>query len=68
MLVTSVAIVQLSVDFCHLTTVPVCPERVSVVLLLPEQTVAEPAIVPPAETGSTVTVASEELTVEQTPL
>ena len=53
-LFTSVAVVHLSVDFCHLTTVPVCPERVSVVLLVPEHTVAEPAIVPPTETGSTV--------------
>jgi hypothetical protein len=47
---------------------PVCPDKVSVVLFVPEQTVALPAIVPPAETGLTVTVASAEFAEEHTPL
>jgi hypothetical protein len=38
------------------------------VLLVPEQTVVEPAIEPPTETGFTVTVASVELVEEQLPL
>ena len=53
-LITSVAVVQLSAEYCHFTTVPVMPDKVSVVLLVPEQTVALPAILPPTETGSTV--------------
>ena len=67
-LITSVAVVQLSVEYCHFTTVPVIPDKPSVVLLVPEQTVALPAIEPPTVTGSTVIVASEEFAVEQTPL
>ena len=41
---------------CHLVTLPVCPLRVNTVLLVPVQTVAEPATVPPTEAGLTVTV------------
>ena len=67
-LTTSVELTQLLVEYCHFTILPVCPDNVNVVLLLPEQTVAEPAIEPPTETGSTVTVASLELAVEHTPL
>ena len=67
-LTSSVDVVQLFVEYCHFTTVPVIPDNVSVVLLLPEHTVMLPAILPPTETGSTVTVASEEFDVEQTPL
>ena len=67
-LTTSVAVVQLFVEYCHFTTVPVIPDKLGVVLLIPEQTVALPAIEPPIETGSTVIVASEEVAVEQTPL
>ena len=44
----------LSVDDCH-CTVPVFPERVKVVLLEPEHTVAAPEIVPATDTGLTVT-------------
>ena len=36
--------------------------------LVPVQTVVEPAIEPPAETGSTVTVTLFEMDVVQTPL
>ena len=42
---------------CHLVTAPVLPLKVNVVLLVPLQTVAEPARVPPTEVGLTVTVA-----------
>ena len=35
---------------------PVCPDSVKTVLLVPEQTVAEPAMLPPTLTGSTVTL------------
>jgi len=57
-----------AVDDCHLVTVPVSPLNVKVVELVPEQTVALPAILPPTEAGSTVTVASAELDDEQLPL
>ena len=52
---------------CHLSTEPVFPERVNNPLLEPLQTVTEPAIVPPLETGSTVITATAELVTEQTP-
>jgi hypothetical protein len=66
-LAMSTGVTQLSTDDCHFVTVPVCPDRVRVVLLVPEQTVALPATVPPTEAGSTVTVASAELAEEHTP-
>jgi hypothetical protein len=58
----------LSKDDCHFVTEPVCPDRVRVVLLVPEHTVVLPARVPPTERGLTVTVASAEVAEEQTPL
>ena len=67
-LATSTGVTQLSVDFCHFTMLPVYPESVRVVELVPEQTVVPPAIEPPTETGSTEIVASEELVSAQTPL
>ena len=67
-LTISVEVVQLSVDLCHLTMEPVWPERVSIALLDPEQTVVEPEMVPPTEIGSTMRVASAELMTEQMPL
>jgi len=48
--------------------VPVYPESVSKALFVPAQTVADPANEPPAVTGLTVIVASDELTEGQTPL
>ena len=51
----SIGVTQLLVDFCHLTTVPVCPERVRSVLFVPEQTGVPPVIEPPILAGSTVT-------------
>jgi len=66
--VISTGVTQLSVDDCHLVTVPVCPDNVSVVLLVPEQTVALPATVPPTDIGLTVTVTSVEFEDEHTPL
>jgi hypothetical protein len=65
---TSVEVAQLSVEYCHFVTEPVCPERVIVVLLVPEHTVVPPATVPPTESGLTVTVASADVADEQTPL
>ena len=55
-------------DDSHLTIVPTFPDNVNAVEFVPEQTVALPAIVPPAETGSTVTVAVAELVSAQVPL
>ena len=54
-------------DFCHFTTVPVCPESLSKPLLLPGQMVEPPDTVPPALAGFTVTVAAAELAVAQLP-
>jgi hypothetical protein len=65
---TSVEEPQLLVEYCHFVIVPVYPESVSVVLLVPVQTVASEETVPPTDTGSTVTVASAELAEEHTPL
>ena len=67
-LAMSVAVVNPSVDDCHLTTEPVCPLSVSVVELVPVQTLAEPAIEPPTEAGLTVTVAELLFAVAQLPL
>ena len=39
-------------EYCHLVIVPVCPERVSNPLVLPEQIVVPPATVPPTDAGS----------------
>ena len=55
-------------ELCHLTIVPVWPERVKSPLVLPEQTVVPPVTVPPTEIGSTVTVVSVEFSAAQTPL
>jgi hypothetical protein len=40
----------------HLTTLPVCPDKVKVPELLPGHTVAVPLTEPPTETGETVIV------------
>ncbi len=56
-----------AVDDCHFTILPVWPLKVNPVLLVPVQTVALPAILPPALAGSTVTVPVAELAVAQTP-
>ena len=55
-------------ELCHFTTVPVWPDKVSVPLVLPMQTLAAPEMAPPTEVGSTVTVVAAEIDVEQTPL
>jgi hypothetical protein len=57
----------LSVLDCH-WIVPVLPERVSVVLFVPEQTEAAPLTVPATDTGFTVMVALAVFAGEQTPL
>ena len=57
----------LEVDDSHLTTLPVCPLKVKVVEFVPVQTAALPAMVPPTETGLTVTVPVALLAVAQLP-
>ena len=46
----------LTADDCHLVTSPVLLPKVRVVLLVPVQTVVLPEMVPPTDTGLTVTV------------
>jgi len=55
-LAMSFGVTQLSVDHCHLVMVPVYPERVRSVLLVPVQTEVPPAMLPPTDAGSTVTL------------
>ena len=62
------AVAKLSVELSHLTMLPVCPLKVNVVLFVPVQTVALPAMLPPTLAGSTVTVAVAELAAAQVPL
>jgi hypothetical protein len=57
----------LSVLDCH-WIVPVLPESVSTVLLLPVHTVAAPLMVPATDIGFTVMVALDVVTEEHTPL
>ena len=52
----------------HLITEPVCPLKVSVAPLLPEQTDALDATDPPTEGAFTVIVAAEEFAEAQEPL
>ncbi len=47
----SVTVTQLSVVDCHLSTVPVNPDKVRVLVFVPVHTEAGSAIVPPTETG-----------------
>ena len=49
-------------------TFPVCPLKVNTVELVPVQTVALPAIVPPTDAGLTVTVAVALFAAAQDPL
>ncbi len=56
MLAIVLVVVQLSSDHSHLTTDPVCPDKVKVVPLLPEHTVAFELMLPPTEASSTVIV------------
>ena len=67
-LAISVDVANPSVDDCHLTTAPVWPLRVSVVELVPVQTLAVPATEPPTEARLTVTVADALFAVAQLPL
>ena len=64
----SVEVTQLLIEYCHLVMLPVYPDKVNRVLLIPEHTVAEPATEPPTEAGATVMMASVELAGEQIPL
>ena len=59
--------VTLSVDDCH-CIVPVFPDKVKSVLLVPEQTVVAPEIVPATEVGLTVIVAAPVVAEAQDPL
>ena len=58
----------LTVEDCHLVTLPVFPLRVRTVLFVPVQTVALPATVPPTEAGLIVTIAVVLGTTEHAPL
>ena len=62
------AVAKLFKDDSHLTIVPVCPDKVKTVLLVPVHTVVEPFIVPPTGNGLTLIIATAELAVAQTPL
>jgi len=55
-------------EYCHLLTVPTCPDKVSNPLVVPEQIVDPPATEPPVEAGETVTVAEVENAALHTPL
>ena len=59
--------VTLSVDDCH-WIVPVFPDNVNTVLLVPEQTVAAPETVPDTDVGLTVIVADAVVAAAQDPL
>ena len=47
------------VELSQRTIVPVCPDKVNVVLLVPVQTVVPPEIEPPTDVGETVIVPVE---------
>ena len=64
----SVHVLKGDIELCHLTTFPVCPDKVSNPLVLPEHIVVPPVTLPPTEVGSTVTVVAVEFTGEHTPL
>ena len=59
--------VTLSEDDCH-CIVPVFPLKVSMVLLVPVQTVAAPLMLPATDVGLTAIVTLEVVADEQTPL
>jgi hypothetical protein len=61
------AVEKLFKEDSHPVIVPVCPLRVSVPELLPEQTVAAVFTVPPTDTGVTVMVAEVALAEAQVP-
>lgn len=67
-LLISTVVSQLLIDDCHLVTVPVWPDKVNMVLLVPEHTAALPAILPPTDVGLTVTVIYDELASAHAPL
>ncbi len=52
---------------CHLTMLPVLPDKVKAVELVPVHTVAPPAILPPTDAGDTVIVALDEKVESHTP-
>ena len=56
------------VEYCHMTTLPVLPERVSSVLLVPEHTSVPPETEPPTVAGSTVISAGVAYSGSHTPL
>ena len=68
MLAISVQVAPPLVENCHLIMLPVKPLSVIVPAFAPLQTVAEPEVVPPTETGFTVTVAVAEGTAAHAPL
>ena len=67
-LATEDQVVPPSVEISHLNTLPVCPVKVAVPLLVPEHTVALAPTAPPADTALAVIVATLEFAEEQAPL
>ena len=63
MFAISVQDVKGETELCHLTIVPVYPDKVSKLLVFPEQMVDPPETDPPIETGKTVTTATFDKTV-----
>ena len=55
-------------EYCHFVILPVWPDSVKVVELVPVHTEADPAIEPPTDVGDTVTVALLLFAELQTPL
>jgi hypothetical protein len=51
----------LEFELCHFVTVPVDPDKVSVVVFEDSQTEFDPEITPPTDVGLTTTTETEEL-------
>jgi hypothetical protein len=66
-LAISVHVLNGDTELCHLITTPVCPERVSKPLVLPEQIVVPPDTLPPIEAGSTVTTLKSDFPSQDPP-
>ncbi len=56
------------VEYSHLTTLPVWPDKVNVPLLVPEHIAVLVPTVPPTDTALMVSVAAAELADAHTPL
>ena len=68
MLDTVVQVVNGETELSQFTTFPVCPLKVRVPLVEPEQTEVPPLTLPPTEPGAIVTVVADEFAELQEPL